>query len=51
VPVVRLEHLTETQRRAYLIADDQLALNAGWDEELLGLELKESSRRQASISC
>ena len=41
VPVVRLEHLTETQRRAYVIADNQLALNAGWDEDLLWLELKE----------
>ena len=29
VPVVRLEHLSETQRRAYVIADNQLALNAG----------------------
>ena len=41
VPVVQLAHLSETQRRAYIIADNQLALNAGWDEELLGLELKE----------
>jgi hypothetical protein len=41
VPIVRLEHLTETQRRAYVIADNQQALNAGWDEDLLGLELKE----------
>src|SRR5712691_5946306 len=41
VPIVRLEHLTETQRRAYVTVDNQLALNAGWDEDLLGLELKE----------
>jgi ParB-like chromosome segregation protein Spo0J len=39
VPWIRLDHLTETQRRAYIIADNKLALNAGWDEELLGLEL------------
>lgn len=39
VPCIRLAHLTETQRRAYIIADNKLALNAGWDEELLGLEL------------
>ena len=39
VPCIRLGHLTETQRRAYIIADNKLALNAGWDEELLGLEL------------
>jgi ParB-like chromosome segregation protein Spo0J len=39
VPVIELGHLTETQRRAYVIADNKLALNAGWDEELLRLEL------------
>lgn len=39
VPCIRLGHLTETQRRAYVIADNKLAMNAGWDEELLGLEL------------
>jgi ParB family transcriptional regulator, chromosome partitioning protein len=41
VPCVRLEHLTETQRKAYIIADNRLALNAGWDNELLRLELNE----------
>ena len=39
VPVIVLDHLTEKQKRAYIIADNQLALNAGWDEELLRLEL------------
>lgn len=39
VPCIRLGHLTETQKRAYIIADNKLALNAGWDEELLKLEL------------
>lgn len=39
VPVVVLDHLTPEQRRAYVIADNQLALNAGWDEELLRAEL------------
>ncbi len=39
VPVIVLDHLTEAQKRAYIIADNQLALNAGWDEELLGSEL------------
>jgi ParB-like chromosome segregation protein Spo0J len=39
VPCIRLTHLTDTQRRAYIIADNKLALNAGWDEEMLGLEL------------
>jgi hypothetical protein len=39
VPTIELGYLTETQRRAYVIADNKLALNAGWDEELLRLEL------------
>ena len=39
VPCIRLAHLTETQRRAYIIADNKLALNSGWDEEMLALEL------------
>ena len=41
VPVIRLNYLTEAQRRAYVIADNKLALNAGWDEEMLALELGE----------
>lgn len=40
VPVIELPHLTEAQRRAYVIADNRLALDAGWDEELLAQELK-----------
>jgi ParB-like chromosome segregation protein Spo0J len=39
VPCIRLAHLTETQKRAYIIADNQLGLNSGWNEEMLGLEL------------
>jgi hypothetical protein len=39
VPCIRLAHLTDTQKRAYIIADNKLALNAGWDEEMLALEL------------
>lgn len=39
VPVVVLDHLSENQRRAYIIADNKLALNAGWDEETLAAEL------------
>ena len=39
VPVIRFEHLSEAQKRAYLIADNQLALQAGWSEELLAVEL------------
>ena len=40
VPVIELAHLTEAQRRAYLLADNRLALDAGWDEDLLAAELK-----------
>lgn len=39
VPCIRLGHLTETQRKAYVIADNRLALNAGWDSAMLSLEL------------
>lgn len=39
VPCIRINHLTETQKRAYIIADNKLALNSGWDEEMLSLEL------------
>ena len=39
VPVIRLGHLSEIQQRALILADNQLALNAGWNEELLALEL------------
>ena len=39
VPVIVLDHLSETQKRAYILADNRLALNAGWDEELLRIEL------------
>jgi len=39
VPVIELAHLSDTQRRAYILADNKLALNAGWDEELLRLEV------------
>jgi DNA modification methylase len=40
VPAVRLSHLNEAERRVYVIADNKLALNAGWDRELLAIELQ-----------
>ena len=43
VPTVRVDHLTPAQIRAYVIADNKLAENAGWDRELLTLELQELS--------
>jgi DNA modification methylase len=39
VPVIRFEHLSEAQKRAYLIADNQLTLNSGWDDALLAEEM------------
>jgi DNA modification methylase len=39
IPCIRLVHLTDAQKRAYVIADNKLALNAGWDEAMLKLEL------------
>jgi DNA modification methylase len=41
VPCIRLAHLSDAQKRAYIIADNKLALNAGWDNEILALELKD----------
>ncbi len=41
VPCVKENHLTKTQKRAYIIADNKLSLNAGWDSELLAVELSE----------
>jgi DNA modification methylase len=41
VPTLCLEHMTGGEKRAFAIADNKLALNAGWDEELLAIELVE----------
>jgi len=41
VPIVRLSHLSDAEKRAYILADNKIALNAGWDAELLALELGE----------
>ena len=38
---LRIEHMSAAEKRAYVVADNKLAINAGWDEELLALELKE----------
>lgn len=40
VPALRLSHLNEAERRAYILADNKLAQNAGWDRELLAIELQ-----------
>jgi DNA modification methylase len=50
VPVVVLDHLSETQRRAYIIADNKLALNAGWDEKLLAQELHDLEKEGLDLA-
>jgi len=45
VPVIVLDHLTEAQKRAYILADNQLALNAGWDDTLLAADLLRCNAR------
>ncbi|PLX36781.1 MAG: DNA methylase N-4 [Hyphomicrobiales bacterium] len=40
VPTLKLSHLTAAERRAYVLADNKLALNAGWDTEILAIELQ-----------
>lgn len=40
VPCVLVEYLTEAQKKAYILADNRLALDAGWDNDLLALELE-----------
>lgn len=41
VPIIELSHLTKAQRRAYIIADNRLALESGWDEEMLKVEIED----------
>ena len=41
VPTIELSHMDENQRKAYIIADNKLALNAGWDDAMLALEISD----------
>lgn len=49
VPCIDLSHLTEEQKRAYIIADNKLALNGGWNEDLLRLELTDLKELGANL--
>ena len=49
-PCIRLGHLSDTQRKAYVIADNRLALNAGWDNQMLTLELQELDGESFDLS-
>lgn len=50
IPTIELAYLTETQKRAYIIADNKMALNAGWDNELLAVEFAELSNDGFDLS-
>lgn len=50
IPTIRLNGLTDAQKRAYVIADNKLALNAGWDVELLSIELSDLSAEAFDLS-
>lgn len=50
VPCVFVEHLTEAQKRAYIIADNRLAMNAGWDAEMLAVELADLELAEFDLS-
>lgn len=50
IPCIREDHLTEAQRRAYIIADNKLSLNAGWDEEMLRVELSDLKGEDFNVS-
>lgn len=41
VPTIQLDHLSENQRRAFILADNRIAMNSHWDEEILSLELSD----------
>ena len=51
IPCVFVEHLTLAQKKAYIIADNRLALDAGWDEELLRTEIEALREMSVDISC
>ena len=50
VPCVFAEHLTEAQKRAYILADNRLAMNAGWDEEMLSVEISDLQAADFDVS-
>jgi ParB-like chromosome segregation protein Spo0J len=50
VPVIVLDHLTEAQKRAYILANNQLALNADWDDTLLAAELAALQHEDFDVS-
>lgn len=51
VPCVMVDHLTEAQKKAYILADNRLAMDAGWDEEMLKIELQELKDLDFDLGC
>ncbi|MCP3675220.1 MAG: site-specific DNA-methyltransferase, partial [Gammaproteobacteria bacterium] len=50
VPTVEASHLSEAQKKAYILADNKMALNAGWDDELLALEIADLKDLEFDLS-
>ncbi|MEX2453688.1 MAG: DNA methyltransferase [Rhodospirillaceae bacterium] len=50
VPTIRIDHLTEAERRAFILADNRIALSAGWDDEILALEMADLSNLGLEVS-
>lgn len=50
VPTIRIDHLSENQRRAFILADNRIALSAKWDDELLALEIADLSELEIDVS-
>jgi ParB-like chromosome segregation protein Spo0J len=49
VPCIRLEHLSDAQKRAFILADNRIALNSGWDTEMLANELSKLSEEEFDL--
>ena len=50
VPCVLADHLTEAQKKAYILADNRMAMDAGWDEELLRIEIESLQGEDFDVS-
>ena len=50
VPAIRLDHLNDAQRRAFIIADNRITMNSGWDEDTLRLELEQIQADGSDLS-
>ena len=51
VPTLRFAHMSEAEKRAYIIADNRLAERAGWDDDLLAIELRDLASLDLDFDC